>query len=248
MNPQTLEELTAEGCWPGGRPARSPGNPGEPQPGAPMLRHFSHRCRNFLSGIKLGLYVLKDDLKGSSCAHWGDLVHRYDEIERLFDRLDRICQSTSLTLVRSPLGHLFAERLPLWRSRFPDWGRALVLEPPEQDLAGDFDPSHLGLGLDALIAWRAEAGEGRKPSLAWRSTAVAAQDHLAGNRREGANQNRSGLDRPLESPLGDCGGAVARLLLARVAADHRGVLEARREPALALSIRWPQFRDGERVG
>ena len=42
----------------------------------------------------------------------------YDEIEKLFDGLQRIYQSKSLTLVRSPLGQLFAERLPLWRARY----------------------------------------------------------------------------------------------------------------------------------
>ena len=87
------------------------------------------------------------------------------KLKKLFDRLDRIYHSASLTLVRSPLGQLFVERLRLWRSLYPNWAHTIRLEPPETDLAGDFDPSHLGLGLDAFVMWRASSGESREPCL-----------------------------------------------------------------------------------
>ena len=48
-----------------------------------MLRHFSHRCRNSLSGIKLGLYLLKRELEDPSHSRWNDLGRTYDEIEKL---------------------------------------------------------------------------------------------------------------------------------------------------------------------
>ena len=92
-----------------------------------------------------------------------DLGRRCDEIEKLFDRLDRIYQSTPLFLVRSPLGQLFAERLRTWRSLYPDWAPAIALDPPKHDAVGDFDPSQLGLGLDALVMSRAESGKSREP-------------------------------------------------------------------------------------
>src|SRR5271166_4199566 len=71
-----------------------------------MLRHFSHRCRDSLSGIKLGLYLVEKELKGPSLCRWNDLARTYEGIEKLFDGLPRVYQSTSLTLVRSPLGQL----------------------------------------------------------------------------------------------------------------------------------------------
>ncbi len=61
-------------------------------------------------------------------------------------------------MVRSPLGLLVTERLPSWRSWFSGKGRTLDIDRPNHDDSGDFDPMYLGLGLDALIAWRAETG------------------------------------------------------------------------------------------
>jgi hypothetical protein len=221
----------------------SAANPATLDLGPRMLRHFSHRCRNSLSGIKLGLYLLKKEPEGLDHAHWHDLGRTYSEIEKLFDRLQRICQSTSLTLVRSPLGQLFAERLPLWRSRYPDWGRTIVLDPPEQDVAGDFDPSHLGLGLDAFVTWRAESSDSPNQRIAWRTTGGQFEISWQESSECGGNQDRRSNDFPPGCQPADCTGSLAVLLLARVAADHGGELEARREPALSVTIRWPQFRD-----
>ena len=64
----------------------------------------------------------KRSWKVRRCSRWNDLGRTYDEIEKLFDRLQRIYQSTSLTVVRSPLGQLFAERLPLWRCSLSELG------------------------------------------------------------------------------------------------------------------------------
>ena len=36
---------------------------------------------------------------------------------------------------------------------------------------------------------------------------------------------------------------MALLLLARVAADHGGELEAHSDPSLDVTVRWPQFRN-----
>ena len=214
--------------------------------GSRMLRKFSHRCRNSLSGIKLGLYLLKKDLQDTSSCRWSDLGRSYDEIEKLFDRLDRIYHSAPLTLVRSPLGQLFAERLRLWRSLYPNWAHTIRLEPPETDLAGDFDPSHLGLGLDAFVMWRACSGESREPCLSWRTS--GAQFHISweetSNRTESAAADPP--DAPRAYPPGDCTGSLALLLLARVAVDHGGDLETRHDPSLSALIRWPQFREDPR--
>jgi hypothetical protein len=248
MSPQPREE-SSEG---GPRLATcSPDPPGVPEnfdPGPRMLRHFSHRCRNTLSGIKLGLYLLKKELEGQSPSRWIELGRTCDEIEKLFDRLQRIYQSTSLTVVRSPLGQLFAERLPVWRCRYAAWGRTILVDPPEHEPSGDFDPTHLGVGLDAFVAWRAESGDSREPRLAWRVMGGHFEISWQESPVEGRNgQRRSEQSLPGSSPA-DCTGSMALLLLARVVADHNGELEARSDPALEVTVRWPQFRGSTRPG
>ncbi len=100
---------------------------------------------------------------------WVELEQTYQEIERLFDRLQMIYRPLSVTMVRSPLGQLVAERLPSWRSWFTPNGLTLEVDPPEQEVPGDFDPMHLGLGLDAFVAWRAvQCSAMGNPRLSWR--------------------------------------------------------------------------------
>ena len=99
----------------------------------------------------------------------GELERSYHQLEVFFDRLQMIYRPLSLTLVRSPLGRFFDERLPSWRSWFSARGRTLELARPADDLPGDFDPMFLGLGLDAIVAWRAEASSVNASAvLSWR--------------------------------------------------------------------------------
>jgi hypothetical protein len=242
MRPQPREELAEEILGPGTCISSPIGDPFQLDAGPQMLRQFSHRCRNTLSGIKLGLYLLKKDLEGQSPSRWTELGRTCDEIEKLFDRVQRIYQSASLTVVRSPLGQLFAERLPLWRSRYAMYGRTIVVDPPERDLAGDFDPTQLGHGLDAFVAWRAESGEGKEARLAWRVTGGKLEilwHERSVEERSGHGHSQCAL--PASSPE-DGMGSLALLLLARVAADHDGDVETRFDPSLEVTVRWPQFR------
>jgi hypothetical protein len=175
-----------------------------------------------------------------------DLGRTYDEIEKLFEQLQRVYQSTSLTLVRSPLGRIFAERLPRWHALYPNWGRTIVLEPPQQDVVGDFDPSHLGLGLDTLVAWRAGSGDSRQPRLAWRTVGEEFEVLWQESPGSMATRDLPCADSPLECSSGDCTGSLALSVLGRVADDHGGSLQAQRDPGLNVLIRWPQFRAGDR--
>jgi hypothetical protein len=240
MTLQQSEDTAAEGARPRGSSPPRRDDPPSLEPGQRLLRQFSHRCRNSLSGIKLGLYLLKREAHDDSRSEWSDLGRRYDEIEKLFDRLDRIYQSASLTFVRSPLGPLFAERLPLWRSLYPDWAHTILLDPPEQDLAGDFDPSHLGLGLDSFVMWRAESGESREPRLAWRTTGAQFQITWQEAAERAENHPRRAPEAPLGFQPAACTDSLALLLLARVAADHGGEFESLHDPALRVVIRWPR--------
>ncbi len=241
MNLQQSADGVAEGERSRGAAVPRRNDPVTPEFGPRILRHFSHRCRNSLSGIKLGLYLLKKEMQDPSRSHWHDLGRRCDDIEKLFDRLDRIYQSAPLTLVRSPLGPLFAERLPLWRSLYPDWAQTIVLDPPKHDAAGDFDPSQLGLGLDALVMSRAESGNSREPRLAWQATGAQFEISWQETPARAANQAGSSADPPLGSQFSDCCASLALLLLARVAADHGGALETAEEHGMRIRIQWPQF-------
>ncbi len=211
-------------------------------PTARMLRNFSHRCRNSLSAIKLGLYLLKKQGECTAPSRCNELWRKYEEIENLFDRLQRISQASSLTVVRSPLGQLFAERLPLWRSRFGEFGRSIRVDPPEQDLAGDFDPTHLGLGLDSFIAWRSQSALAQSPRLAWRVARGQLEISWNEPRPEGSITSVRASSCGSE-PSADPSTSLALLLLARVAADHGGEVEASQGQALDVTVRWPQFRD-----
>ena len=187
-------------------------------------------------------------MQGPSCSHWRDLGRRCDEIEKLFDRLDRIYQSTPLFLVRSPLGQLFAERLRTWRSLYPDWAPAIALDPPKHDAVGDFDPSQLGLGLDALVMSRAESGKSREPRLGWRATGSQFQIFWEETPDTAASDAGYSAESPLGSQSSDCCASLALLVLARIAADHGGELRTRDEPALSVLIQWPQFREERSSG
>ena len=208
-----------------------------------MLRQFSHRCRNTLSGIKLGLYVLRKELEGQSPSRWTELGRTCDEIEKLFDGLQRIYQSTSLTVVRSPLGQLFAERLPVWRSRYAARGRTILVDTPERDAAGDFDPTHLGRGLDAFVAWRADSSDSGAPRLAWRVVdgkfEISWQESLD-RRAERAGAVSTSFARPLARRLRGFNGPFAagpgrRRSRRRAGGPQRAPLD--------VTVRWPHFRN-----
>jgi hypothetical protein len=212
-----------------------------------LLRGFNHRCRNSLNGIKMSLYLSKRECKGPTHPGWVELEQTYQEIERLFDRLQAIYRPLTVTMVRSPLGQLIDEKLPSWRSRFTAMGRFLEVDAPCPEVAGDFDPMHLGLGLDAFVAWRADKGStSGNPRLSWRIDA----DSFEIAWTEGHSRKRVISENPASRPVSpsdmanassvvDC---LALPLLARIVAAHGGHQETTRDPTFGLKIRWPQFR------
>ena len=212
-----------------------------------LLRGFNHRCRNSLNGIKMSLYLAKRQWNGEAPPFWVELEQTYLEIERLFDRLQMIYRPLSMTMVRSPLGQLVAERLPSWRSWFTPNGLTLEVDPPEQEVSGDFDPMHLGQGLDAFVAWRAvRCSAMGKPQLSWRIEAgcfeIAWSEGLSRSPQTSRKYESQLTDEASPSSLVDC---LALPLLARIVAAHGGSQETSRDPAFGLKLRWPRFLAGE---
>jgi hypothetical protein len=212
-----------------------------------LLRGFNHRCRNSLNGIKMSLYLSKRQWSGPTPPRWLELEQKYQEIERLFDRLQMIYRPLSVTMVQSPLGQLVAERLPSWRSWFTPTGRNLDVESPGQELSGDFDPMHLGLGLDAFVAWRADKGSGSgNPRLSWRIDAgffeIAWSEGHSQSIGTSQEHESPPTDETSPSSLIDC---LALPLLGRIVSAHGGYQEITRDPAFGLKLRWPRFHGGE---
>ncbi|MFI5460772.1 MAG: hypothetical protein ACHRXM_35620 [Isosphaerales bacterium] len=245
MSPQPHEGLAAQG------PSSSTLGLEDDSEGLDQLRQilgcFNHRCRNSLNGIKMGLYLFKREAEGPMHRSWIELARIYEEIERMFDRLQVIYRPLSVTMVRSPLGLLVTERLPSWRSSFSGKGRTLVINRPDPDDSGEFDPMYLGLGLDAFIGWRAEAGHPTWQScLSWRiadGCFEVAWDEIVPSNHPLDEEHGNGIPHgPRPSVRGD---SLALPLLARVVAAHGGYLETTSEPVFGMKLRWPQFRSSE---
>jgi hypothetical protein len=205
-----------------------------------VLSSFSHRCRNSLNGIKLSLYLVRRDPSGPVPSCWNELELTYQEIERLFNYLQTIYRPSAATMVRSPLGRLVADLGPKWRTWFRAKNRILEIDAPAHDSAGDFDPMQLGMGLDALVGWRAEMGDARcHHRLSWNTRNDSFEvrwDELAGSEVQPVDARQT---QPFSEPQRASG--LVLLLLARIAAAHSGELDTNRESALSLRLRWPQF-------
>jgi len=209
-----------------------------------FLSGFTHRCRNSLHGIKMSLYLCRRGIEGPAPVAWAQLERTYQETERLFDRLQEIYRPMCTTMVRSSLGQLLAERLPVWRDWFTERGLTLEAVPPAEEGLGDYDPMHLGSGLDAFIAWRLEDGfSWGNVRLAWRVNQgffeiewneVERQVPAGVESRGNPRSDRSG-----ESRSGD---SLALPLLVRIASAHGGRVIFRWDPAFHLTVLWPQFQ------
>jgi hypothetical protein len=241
MSPQPHEGSAGPGsiC----RPAKPSGDPDALDPFGQLLRRYNHRCRNSLNGIKMGLYLFERESALPMGPPWNELSLMYEDIERLFDRLQMIYRTCSMTCVRSPLGQLISERLPSWRSWFGARGRDLAVNPPSHDDPGDFDPMYLGTGLDAFAAWRSAAGDcGRHPQLSWRIDAGCFEvswdeaAHSSGCGGHEADNDPSPRSEALEST-----DSLALIFLERIVSAHGGQVETTSDRAFGAKLRWPQI-------
>ncbi|HWE36132.1 MAG TPA: hypothetical protein VG406_06120 [Isosphaeraceae bacterium] len=190
-----------------------------------MLGEYCHELRNRLNGIKISLFLARRQACPLSSPAWAEAELRYRAVEELVDRLQMICRPLDVFAITLDLSGLIAERLPYWCRDLDARGRRLVPEAPPAPALGRFDPARLAQGLDALVAWRARAGD---PDTTIRLRWGADQDHLSLEWHE-----PEGTD-----PL-DATDDLALPILARIIAAHGGRCQLTAEPGLRLRCRWP---------
>jgi hypothetical protein len=217
-----------------------------------MLGSFNHRCRNTLNGIKMSLYLAKRETKGAMPLDWCELERDYEEIERLFDRLQTIYKPLRLSVIRSPLGRLIEEHLPMWRSlssagtgSMAGAGTGKVeicLKKPEIELPCDFDPMYMGLGLDALVGWRlGHIPPANPPALSWNVTPDSCEiewreePNVTGGGAHSTASHHARTNRPRVDSL-------ALPLLARVMHAHGGRQQVASEQGFAITLMWPRYQ------
>ncbi len=246
MSPQPHEGPAEQGCLSGSVPPHAT-EPERIDCFRRLLSGFSHRCRNSLNGIKMSLYLFRREARGQVPPCWSEIERTYQQLESLFDYLQLIYRPTTLTTVRGSLGQLIRDHQSRWCSSFQLKGRTLKLNPPEQEVEGDFDPIQLGIGLDALAKWRAEVGESRfETRLSWETLDGAFEICWE-------EMPKSGGYRPMLPPreaeiagepkVGRPADSLVVLLLARILAAHGGRIEKPSDVSLRWKLRWPLYKD-----
>jgi hypothetical protein len=211
-----------------------------------LLSGFSHRCRNSLNGIKMSLYLFRRQARGHLPPCWTEIERTYQQLEVLFDHLQLIYRPMALTTVRCFLGQLIRDHQSKWRSSLQSKGRTLELDPPDQEVVGDFDPIQLGIGLDAMAKWRAESGESKwHTRVSWRTHdgffEICWEEFPAALARPPIfSAGEAGLDGD-PKPYRRADSFVV-LLMARILAAHGGRLEKPCEASQRWRMRWPLYQ------
>ncbi len=212
---------------------------GQLEPLRQALSGFNHRCRNMLNSMKMGFYLTRRAADGPLPERWDELSRTYTEVERLFDLIQAIYRTMSLTLVRRPFGAIVEERRRGWIAAFDREGLTLRIEPPEDEEDGEFDAMRLSAALDAFVTWRAASlAPGGEAVLAWTTTPQGFEVDWS----EAASAMFDGTPRKPKSPhegLAATTRSLALPLLARVVAEHRGRLDWSPRPRVQASLRWP---------
>ncbi|MDG3006961.1 hypothetical protein [Paludisphaera mucosa] len=212
---------------------------GQLEPLRQALSGFNHRCRNLLNSMKMSFYLTKRAATGPLPERWDELNRTYTEVERLFDLIQSIYRSMSLTFVRQPFRAIVDERARSWVAAFQRQGLTLTIEPPAGESTGEFDAMRLSSALDGFIAWRASRlSPGGGAVLSWWTTAR----HFEVEWREFAAAPLDASPPGPTSPhaaLASTTQSLSLPLLARVVSEHRGRLDWTPRPDAEARLRWP---------
>lgn len=203
------------------------------------LRGFNHRFRNLLNSLRMSFYLAKRSGFQEGSRRWDEIDQAYKEVEEFQTRLQTIYQAMPLTLIDGRFGALAAERESIWVDWFRQNGNELVLNAPDPEMEGRFDPMYLGTALDGFIAWRAVAIlRGGRATLRWTTNDEGFA--IDWSERAGASMvEPNDPARPPGESLSLTTASLSLPFLARVAAEHGGGLSWTREPDVEARIRWP---------
>jgi enamine deaminase RidA (YjgF/YER057c/UK114 family) len=212
-----------------------------------VLRGFSHRYRNLLSGVKMGLYFAKKGAAPPVSGKCAELEQIYQIMEQLLDRLQTIYRPMVLTPVRASFMSLVNDRRQIWNDWFHAVGAELEIVAPPAEATVEFDPMHLASALDAFLSWRASTSTpGQGVRLSWRPI----EDDFEISWRESEREPDGAGDASLAANHGArCASrtvqALALPLLARVMSAHGGAMEWASEGRFQVHLRWPLRQDKE---
>lgn len=212
---------------------------GQLEPLRQALGGFNHRCRNMLNSMKMGFYLTKRAASGPMPESWEELSRTYTEVERLFDLIQAIYRTMSLTMVRQPFRAVIDEHRQNWRGMFERGKLTLVIEPPARESVGEFDAMRIASALDGFVAWRASVlHPGSIAVLSW-STA-GGRFQVRWKETPGATP-RDEVLRPIPpyASLAATTRSLALPLLARLVAEHRGKLTWTTGGTVEASFWWP---------
>lgn len=204
------------------------------------LRGFNHRFRNLLNSLRMSFYLAKRSGFQSGSDRWGEIDRAYKEVEQFQSRLETIYQAMPLTPINGRLGALVNEREATWVDWFRQNGDELILEAPEEESEGRFDPMFLGTALDGFIAWRAASlSPGSRATLRWTADGEDFAIDWTERSSESPGSRPSAPARSASRSLSETTASLSLPLLARVVAEHGGRLSWSREPEIEARVRWP---------
>lgn len=192
------------------------------------LGEFCHTLRNRLNSLKLSLYLAKRTMTSVAVAEWAEIEREYQAMEQFLEQFQSICRPLRLTRMPVDLGLFLGEKVRRWQGLFEDRGRVLNWAGMDGPIEGCFDPSQIGLALDALVDWRSREGPPRSEARLvghcdeGRLTIDWEEPGVAGQSTSGEGDRRS----------------LALPLMARVLAAHGGSLQDRSHDHFRLRLDW----------
>jgi hypothetical protein len=196
-----------------------------------VLRPFAHEFRNHLNSLNLARYLAGAGVRSESREPWRQVDVSYRALVKLIDQVQLISKPLQLAPIRCALDDLIHERRPAWTQWLADHDRQLELVAPTEPVYGFFDPARFTQALDALAAWRAEAGRaGSSVHLSWQGH----DDELVLGWYEPGRAVRA-FQQADSQPV-----ALALPVVARVLAAHGGSLKTSSRGGIRICLRWPQ--------